>query len=143
MAPLFSFLSLHPGRGLRPVPLYTSVVLEFLASRFELRRHYPSAVKRSSAGKPFRADARTKGDTVGIRGWLPVRASNGKLDRKASPWFAVELDEAAAPWAFTRGLPFRAIAALEALGALLSIVAFGGEEDKCLDAALQTKSSQG
>ena len=100
-------------------------------------------MKRSSAGEPFRADARAEGDTIGIGGWLPVRASNGKLDRKASPWFAVELDEAAALWAFTRGLPFRAIEALEALGALLSIVAFGGEEDKCLDAALRIKSISG
>ena len=137
LAPLFAFLALHPGKGRRFIPMYVALVLEYLAGRFELRRHYPSAVRREKLEEAFRADARATEETIGIGGWLPTRGADGKLNRWASPWYAIELNELTAPWAYSRGLPFRTIAALEALGALISVMAFGGAESAGTDASLK------
>ncbi len=41
-----------------------------------------------------------------------------------SPWFSVQLTEAAAPWASYKGLPLGTIAALEAVGVLAALIAF-------------------
>ena len=40
-------------------------------------------------------------------------------------WFAVKLDRRSAPWAFSRGEPFRTIAALEMFATLLCLMVFG------------------
>ena len=42
-------------------------------------------------------------------------------------WFSETLDRKNAPWAFSKGEPFRVVAALELYGTLLSIVAFSGD----------------
>ena len=39
-----------------------------------------------------------------------------------APWFSVKLARQTAPWAFARGEPFRTIATLELLGALLGVM---------------------
>ena len=124
MALLFNFLSRHKRGGLQAVPLYIRVVCRFLSERIERRRMYPSAATRSSGVEAFRVDAKAEGDAIGIGGWLPTRAEDGRISTEASPWFAMELDRSSAPWAYHRGEPFRSIAALEALGALLGVVAF-------------------
>eukprot|EP00435_Cladocopium_sp_Y103_P057986 s1874_g20.t1 len=45
-------------------------------------------------------------------------------DRSKCRWFSVKLDRRNAPWVFESGEPYRAIASLELLGALASLVAF-------------------
>ena len=44
------------------------------------------------------------------------------LNTKEAPWFSVRLTRKTAPWAFARGDPFRTIAALELLGALVGVI---------------------
>ncbi len=62
---------------------------------------------------------------MGVGGWLPVRTPSGGIKKDASKWFAVSLTRENAPWAFAKsGEPYRAIAALEAYGALLALLAF-------------------
>ncbi len=126
LAPLYSFASLHKRDGTRPLPLYVLVVLEFLAERIAARRHYPSAVRRCSYHSAPRVDAKAEGATIGLGGWLPTAGADGKVQTSASPWFAFELSQSDAPWAYARnGQPFRAIASLEALAVLTALVAFG------------------
>ncbi len=53
-----------------------------------------------------------------------MRDAGGRISLADSPWFALELDRHCAPWAYHRGLPFRSIAALEAVAVLVALVAF-------------------
>ena len=69
-------------------------------------------------GEVFRLDAKAEGDQVAIGGWL---TKGGRRAREA-PWFAVSLDRRSAPWAFHRGEPFRTIASLELLAALVGVM---------------------
>jgi hypothetical protein len=72
-------------------------------------------------GIAFRADAKAEGQCVRLGGWECLR---GTLPAHAR-WFSVDLNKANAPWAFSRGEPFRTIASLELFATLLCIVTFG------------------
>ncbi len=124
MAPLHAFVSFYPAGGHRPLPLYVRLVLSFLADRIARRRAYPSAEHRHRRQDSFRVDASARGDVIGVGGWYPVRDSNGDIATEQSPWFAVELNRSNAPWAYARGQPYRSIAALEAVAALLAVKLF-------------------
>ncbi len=124
LAPFYAFLARQPRHGFRSLPLYVRLTAQYVASRLALRRSYPSAVARVSGVEPFRIDASAEGTAIGVGGWLPVRNSAGDIDCSLSPWFAFRLTEEIAPWAFCKGLPFRTIAALEAVGVLVALVAF-------------------
>ncbi len=121
MAPLYAFVALHPAGGHRHLPIYVRLVLNFLAQRIGRRRSYPSAETRRRRQDAFRVDASARGDKIGVGGWYPVRDEAGIISTRCSPWFAVELDRSSAPWAYSRGHPYRTIAALEAVAALLAI----------------------
>ena len=115
LAPLLAFSSFCPYAAVRPVPLYVSCVSAYLASSIERRRHYPSETKRLNTEHAPRVDARAEGQTVGLGGWLPKRDGDGRISKWLSPWYAFELTETTAPWAYCRaGEPYRTIAALEA-----------------------------
>ncbi len=124
LAPLCLFLSRQPKHGVRTLPLFVRLVSSYLASRFALRRAYPSAIARAQGLEAFRIDASAEGDVIGVGGWLPHRNSSGLLDTTISPWFAFCLDKRIAPWAYTRGQPYRAISALEAIGVLVALITF-------------------
>ncbi len=124
LAPFYSFLAHHTGQGHRTLPLYLRLLSRYLAERIGLRRIYPSAIKRPLHRDAFRVDAHAEGQLIGIGGWLPCRDSQGELQTGLSPWFAFQLDAVAAPWAYTRGEPYRSIAALEAVGVLVALLAF-------------------
>ncbi len=124
LAPYYAFLSRQPRWGSRSLPLYVRLVSHYLASRLTLRRRYPSAITRRSGTEPFRIDASAEGSYIGVGGWLPVRNSAGQLDKSLSPWFSFVLDSSSAPWAYYKGLPYKTIASLEAVGVLVALVAF-------------------
>ncbi len=136
LAPLFGFVALYPSNGLRSVPLYARLIMNFLADRLERRRHYPSAVARSKSGEPFRVDAHAEGMAVGVGGWLPALDDHGNINLGASKWFAETLDRDSAPWAYHRGLPFKTIASLEALASLMGVLAFCDERGEHSDCTL-------
>ncbi len=124
LAPFYAFLSRQPRQGFRSLPLYVRLTAQYMAARLALRRSYPSAATWVQGVEPFRIDASAEGTTIGVGGWLPVRNSEGDIDCALSPWFAFRLTEETAPWAFCKGLPFRTIAALEAVGVLVALIAF-------------------
>ncbi len=128
LSPLFTFLAIHPGRGIRELPTYVRLVLKFLAMRLQERRYYPSVVARTRQSQPFRVDAHAEGDEVGIGGWIPWVSDAGDVVLERSRWFSVRLDRVSAPWAFYRGQPYKAIAALEALAVLVGFMALGAPE---------------
>ena len=76
-------------------------------------------------GELFRIDAKAEGDCVAIGGWLTAGGRRA-ID---APWFALELTRTTAPWAFHRGEPFRTIASLELLAALVGVMVLLPEED--------------
>ncbi len=134
LSPIYTFLSLHPRGGTRPLPTYLRLVLRFLSARIARRRYYPSAVTRSKQSNPFRVDAHAEGEEVGVGGWLPYTDANGAIHTERSRWFALRLTRESAPWAFHRGEPFKAIAALEALAALIGYVALADQREENADA---------
>ena len=71
-------------------------------------------------GPIFRADAKAEGQLVVIGGW---ECRDG-CPTAAARWFRIELTRKTAPWAFGRGEPFRAIAALELFASLVSLMVF-------------------
>ena len=68
----------------------------------------------------FRSDAKAEGETVVIGGWC----CSDSRDRGKCRWFSVRLTREDTPWVFESGEAYRAIAALELLGTLASLVAF-------------------
>ena len=74
-------------------------------------------------GVIFKADAKAAGQHVKLGGW----ECRGGLPPSCARWFAVELTKQTAPWAYSRGEPFRSIAALELFATLLAVMVFGGD----------------
>ena len=80
-------------------------------------------------GTVFRADAKAEGTNVVLGGW---ECRNG-CPTHAARWYQLRLTRATAPWAFARGEPFRAIAALELFASLVAFMVFapeGGEGER-------------
>ncbi len=125
LGPIYTFVSLFPPLAVRPLPLYVASCLRYFAYRLARRRHQSMAISRTVIKDGPRVDAHAEGSSVGVGGWLPARSPAGNIVKAASKWFAVSLNRDNAPWAFAKsGEPYRAIAALEAYGALLSLIAF-------------------
>ena len=126
LAPLYAFAALHAKESVRPLPLFALVLIQHMLNRLKNRRHYPSAAALQGKGEPFRVDAKAEGNIIGIGGWLPVRDKDGAMQTMLSPWFSEELTESNAGWAYYKSnQPNRVIASLEAVGALMALVAFG------------------
>ncbi len=136
LAPLCAHASRLGDSRTNDLPMYIIIVLSYLSRRFQLRRMYPSAAIRDTAIEAFRVDACAIGDEIGIGGWLPTRDATGRLSTSCSPWFSVRLSSTNAPWAYHRGEPYRVIAALEALGVLLAVMAFGSHFSRNQDATV-------
>ncbi len=134
LSALYSFLGTCKRDGTRALPRFVAVACEYLASRIELRRLYPSAVRRGRTTTAPRVDARAEGNEIGIGGWEPCNGPDGRPDTFASRWFMTSLSQTTAPWAFARqGEPYRTIAALEAFATLMAVIAFQSQSDKYLD----------
>ncbi len=135
LAPLYAFRSRQGPRGIKLLPMYVRLIMRFLAERLHRRHYYPSAAQRMRC-EAFRVDAKAEGQAIGVGGWMPARDSAGRIRTELSKWFSLSLSPTEAPWAFIRGEPYRAIASLEALAAMIGLLAFGPRLDKCADATL-------
>ena len=91
----------------------------------------PCESRAEHLGEVFRLDAKAEGEKIVIGGWR-VR---GDGVTKEAEWFSLTLTRASAPWAYARGDPFRTIASLELLGALVSLVVLIPEEERRGDAS--------
>ena len=85
--------------------------------------------KKVRLGEAFRADAKAEGQTVVVGGWECL----GGTRPSAVRWFSVVLNRENAEWAFSKGEPFRVVAALELYATLVSVVVFADQwpKDSC------------
>ncbi len=136
LAPMYVYVATHSYGGHCRVPIYVRLVAKYLASRIARRRMFPSAETRCTVREAFRVDAHASGDDIGVGGWAPTRGADGMIDPWLSPWFAVRLNRESSPWAYSKGQPYRAIAALEALATLLAVKFLGGHLPAAADTTL-------
>ena len=104
------------------LPWSVLFLLEFLARELEGGGRMEKVLHVDvDLGIAFRADAKAEGQLVVVGGWECI---GGRRPADAL-WFSVQLTRKSAPWAFSKGEPFRTIAALELFGTLLCVVLFG------------------
>jgi len=121
IAPIYSWSSAVGARGKTRLPWSMAFLFEMVARSLDgPRRTLEVKPVALDLGEAFRADAKAEGMTVVVGGW----ESLGGTRPEDSRWFSVVLDTKSAPWAFSRGEPFRTIAALEMFATLLSVVLF-------------------
>ena len=94
------------------------LLMEFLSRQLGTARTLGCREPARDQGALFRLDEKAEGDEVCVGGWL----CRGGLTTREAPWFSVRLNKRTAPWAYARGEPFRTIASLELLGALLGVM---------------------
>ncbi len=135
LSPLFAYKAKIGNSGIKVLPMFVRIVMRHLAQRFEQRRFYPSASTRLE-GDSFRVDAKAEGRSIGVGGWLPARDKRGNLSKRLSSWFSLQIKEEDAPWAFINGEPYRAIASLEALAALIGVMVFSPSFPSLSDATI-------
>ena len=70
------------------------------------------------------AVARAQGELTVVGGWECI---NGTPPPSSARWFSIHLTWKNAPWAFSRGDPYRVIGALNMFASLLCIMLFADE----------------
>ena len=121
IAPLYAWSSAVNHRGKMRIPWSIAFILTYFAREFENEgRMFKIRPVENYIGEAFRADAKAEGQCVVIGGWECL----GNTPPGRARWYSVRLDRKNAPWAFSRGEPFRTIAALELYATLVSYVVF-------------------
>ena len=122
LGPLYSWVSAVDHCNSLQVPAAVLMIPGFLKATMvpEVARTKVRMSPEIEEEHAFRSDAKAEGETVVIGGWC----CSGSPDRAKCRWFSVKLDRKSAPWVFESGEPYWAIASLELLGTLASIVAF-------------------
>ena len=118
LGPLYAWSCAGPRYARPRMPVMILLILRFLAAELGRRRMSRCASKARDLGELFRLDAKTEGEEAAIGGWR----CRGSTRTAEAEWFAVRLNRRNAPWAFARGEPFRAIAALELLASLIGLM---------------------
>ena len=122
IAPLFARAAAVGPRGKMRLPWSVTFILRLLEAEFlGPGRVAEVRVASQDLGIAFRADAKAEGQCVRIGGWECLGGARPETAR----WFAVDLTKANAPWAFSRGEPYRTIASLELFATLVCITSFG------------------
>ena len=141
LAPLYSLAAAVRSKTGRKVdttnlPPYIKFIFLHLLARFRKRSTIHCMRGRPCPNKSperFRTDAKAEGELVTVGGYETFDGKGWCIDHKKARWFLLKLDRTNAPWAFSKGEPFRAIAALEMLGSLLGIMLLldGDNDDAC------------
>ena len=118
LGPLFAWASGGPRHHRPLLPAMLLVISDFLAEQLRGSRTSGCREVGKDHGELFRLDTKAAGSDVAIGGWLN---SGGRSTRDA-PWFAAKLNKANTELAFARGEPFRVVASLELLGALVGVM---------------------
>ena len=127
LGPLYAWASIGSRWAKPRLPVMIVLILRHLAEELRCINVVPCEKHSEHIGEVFRLDAKAEGEVVSIGSW---RTKGSKTTRDAA-WFSVQLTRTTttAPWAFAWGEPFRAIAFLELLGALVSLVVVVPEGD--------------
>ena len=122
LGPLYTWVTAVDHCNTLQVPAAVIMILTFLKTTMvpEIARTKVRMSPEVEGDHAFRSDAKAEGETVVLGGWC----CSDSPDRSKCRWFSVKLDRSNAPWVFESGEPYRAIASLELLGTLASIVAF-------------------
>ena len=116
------------------IPWAIRMVLTWIARRMlhqgagELRgRLQPAPHFETTATEWFRTDAKAEGGRAFIGGWeIPISGETSE-----AKWFAMEIKQDEAPWAFAKAAdPQRVIAALELLATMVAMVLFDPLQEK-------------
>ena len=121
LGPLYTWVSVVGGEEAATVPPMITLILEWVACQFEQQHQVPFGVPVRQTGERYRADAKAEGEKIVLGGW-EVGASGGNPRR--ARWYSLRLTKEDIPWAYTRGDPFRSIAALELLATLVCVLVF-------------------
>ena len=114
------FISIHTGNPHTPttLPLFAVSTLRWLRSRIRLRRSYPCRAHQQWLGAFMRVDANAEGMHIAPGGCRPVDNGDGTIDKLRYPGFSVQLAPESAPWAFHKGLPYKANRVLVVLASI-------------------------
>jgi hypothetical protein len=139
LGPLFTWAAAGPRYACPWLPVMIRIIMRYLATEIMQARTTTCTRKSKDLGEVFRLDAKAEGDTVAIGGWK----TTGEAKASKASWFALSLTRATAPWAFARGEPFRTIASLELLAALVGLIVLTPELDPGRDSAATVSLSCG
>ena len=121
LGPLYAWSAAGSGFGYAPLPLMIILTLRYIAEKVVRFHALPVAPLASKPKREkFRTDAKAEGQVVCVGGW---ETSKGEDTQKAR-WFSVPLDRENAPWAFSKGKPFKVIAALELFATFVGYIIF-------------------
>ena len=121
LGPMFSWTAVLRGGAFSKFPGAVHILLKFVVKCVQ---DEPMTVARSipmSVEDVFRVDAKAEKDKIVLGGW----ESYGGIGCGEARWFSLELTRRSAPWAYIKGEPFRAIAALELAAILAALILFG------------------
>lgn len=122
LAPMFAWLAAVGHRGSMILPWSVLYIMRLLREEFtEERRTIEILPRGEDIGLAFRAAAKAEGADIVVGGWECVHGTPTERAR----WFSVTLTRKTAPWAYSRGEPYRTIASLELFGTLLCVMVFG------------------
>ena len=123
LGPLFAWASVLKGGAFAKMPDAVHLLLRYI--RGQILEESMTMVKRVCMEplELFRIDAKAEGEKVVIGGW----ESLGGNSTEGSRWFSMTLDRRSAAWAYTKGEPFRSIAALELVAVLVAVKLFCGD----------------
>ena len=120
LGPIFAWSAVLRGGVYAKMPEAVSLLLTYVKKQIEGDPMVKVRAVERQAIEAFRIDAKAEGEKVVIGGW----ESLGSSDTSEARWFSIELDRRSAPWAFVKGEPFRAIAALELTAVLVAVKLF-------------------
>ena len=119
LGPLFAWVAACPLGMMASPPAIVRLVLWWFAAMATDFPWRPCKVGRESLGEMFRVDAKAEGaDVVVLGGWT----TQGGAQTGQARWFSHRVTREEAPWAFAKGDPQRAIAALELLAVLFGVL---------------------
>ena len=117
LGPAYAWAAACPPLLTLALPMLILITVKFLRLGFERARVLPCYLPCPLKRDIIRFDAKAQGDDVAIGGWR----SDATSTREAA-WYAVTITRKSAPWVWSRGEPFRTIASLELLAALISML---------------------
>ena len=120
LGPIYAWVAQLPQGLVATLPLSICLLLEFIKKEVERAPMTAPKPLMSHVKDVFRIDAKAEGDKICVGGWESFSG-----DTQQARWFSVRLDKKSAPWAYVKGEPFRAIAALELVATLVAVCVFG------------------
>ena len=125
LGPIFAWSSVMKGGTYGKMPDAMVLLLEYLRALLQGERMTVARPIARELTDVFRVDAKAEGEIVVVGGW---ETYGGRAIGEAR-WFSIKLTRRNAPWVFLKGEPFKAIASLELVAVLCSLMLFGEDAE--------------